>query len=341
METKKRISIKPFGKFAKLCLALLVYCFFCACSARPQHGELEYFSYNKHGSNMESSDSYQVQRNADSTTATITINEGSPSEIVINDAPATVLGVLQQIVDRHKMNLYKESYKSETEALDGDSWTFSLKYADKTHVDASGYMAYPEGGEAAFKEVCEYFKKYRTQSTDSGISTKNENLNSRQYFATNTDKIMQMWRDSEDLEGQPEKYVFIDIDGDGNDELYLRNDENNEGCLMAFDGNKINIVATEDFKMKLSFYRNFICQAGSAGSGGSYYQCLVELKNSKVVRTESELSYNGASDDERIYEYGEGVDPADAKAFFARLPEKPLNTDGLTWQPFSKLKTKN
>jgi hypothetical protein len=56
---------------------------------------------------------------------------------------------------------------------------------------------------------------------------------------------------------KPEQFAFIDIDGDGDEEIFLRDTKNSLGCVLSYGAN-VRIVAREDSKNRIAIFGNFV-----------------------------------------------------------------------------------
>lgn len=85
------------------------------------------------------------------------------------------------------------------------------------------------------------------------------------------------------------KYRWLDLDGDGNQEVWLRAKDDKHGAFFTHEGDKWKLIATEDGHMTPSFLYDYsksgvgyLVIAGSAG-GPSVFTNYYEIKKSKVV----------------------------------------------------------
>ena len=97
------------------------------------------------------------------------------------------------------------------------------------------------------------------------------------------------------------KYRWIDVDGDFNEELWMRDDDNLHGALFTIKEGKIGLVGVETDKLHLTFLRQtngkgYARISGSAG-GPAVYTQVFELKNSRVERTFTALEVYGELDE--------------------------------------------
>ncbi len=161
---------------------------------------------------------------------------------------------------------------------------------------------------------------------------------SREYFINHHGVILNIWNDcSEAFRGSfPEEYAFVDIDGDGNDELYLNNDSKSAACILAYDGNKCKLIEVSDYRQSISIRGNFVCASGSCGSG-----CLScsysELKESRLASpklTFAEYHYGDENGEKVSTSYDEPYSEASAAEFLKRVPKNVLDISTLEWKPF-------
>ena len=94
-----------------------------------------------HGYHAHSNIDYKAERLADGKTR-ITVMVGNDRDRVF-EADGAIMDTLESIVRQYRMDRYKGNYQPKMEILDGDSWHFSLSFADGKETDCSGYMAYP------------------------------------------------------------------------------------------------------------------------------------------------------------------------------------------------------
>ena len=89
--------------------------------------------------------------------------------------------------------------------------------------------------------------------------------------------------------GDFSKYALIDIDEDGEPELWLSTeDEEYQAVLSIVEGN-VTIIAGKDFKRQLIFYKSVVGDAGGCGTG-CYYTHYTKLKNSAPEYQFSDLT---------------------------------------------------
>ena len=89
--------------------------------------------------------------------------------------------------------------------------------------------------------------------------------------------------DLDDDHGTLTKYAFIDIDGDGIHEVWLRTEDDEDGAIFCFDeeGEPVLIIAESEGK-RPSFGKGWVYNGYPAG-GPSYFNQYVLVKNSRVA----------------------------------------------------------
>ena len=79
--------------------------------------------------------------------------------------------------------------------------------------------------------------------------------------------------------GDFSKYALIDIDEDGEPELWLSTDNEEYQVVLSMVEGGIHIIAGKDFKRSLIFHKNVVGDAGGCGTG-CYYVHYTKLQNS-------------------------------------------------------------
>jgi hypothetical protein len=152
-----------------------------------------------------------------------------------------------------------------------------------------------------------------------------------------------LWADSiaEEENTKPEQFAFIDIDGDGDEEIFLRDTKNSLGCVLSYGAN-VRIVARENSKNRIALFGNFVTVSGAAGSGGAVYTEYHQFEGNEVIASCSTLSFTDSAG-KRVTEYNGDNHNAkiesEAKAIIAKVPKKSVDLSRLNWMPFSKLAT--
>jgi hypothetical protein len=75
------------------------------------------------------------------------------------------------------------------------------------------------------------------------------------------------------------KYALIDIDEDGEPELWLSSEDEEYQAVLSLVEGEIKIIAGKDFKRQIVFYKGVVGDAGGCGTG-CYYARYTKLKNS-------------------------------------------------------------
>ena len=123
-------------------------------------------------------------------------------------------------------------------------------------------------------------------------------------------------------------WAYVDVDGDGIDEIWLRDAEEEYGAFFSLRDAEPVLICKEDCHFKASLYKGSICVSGPAGGPSYYYEDYV-ISNSRVEHCFTLLTVEdkveGAGYD------GVEIDEARAKELRATLPQEPLD-EFLTWQ---------
>ena len=114
----------------------------------------------------------------------------------------------------------------------------------------------------------------------------------------NIDTMSYQYRDTyySDSKQPFEKYDLVDIDGDGEPELWLSSDNEESQAVYSICQGKITLLAGKDFKRYPFFYRNVAGDAGGCGTGCFYIQYNVMEKSMVKERLTNMQSYNMETD---------------------------------------------
>ena len=126
------------------------------------------------------------------------------------------------------------------------------------------------------------------------------------------------------------KWQFVDLDGDGIDEVWMRDAGDEYGAFFTFDGENIDLIGVETdrfpaYTREQQDGKGYFCKGGSAG-GPSYYTEIVTLKNSRVVDRFNQLEVYGELENATLN--GKEVGEEQAGAFMKALPESAELTPG-------------
>ncbi len=110
-------------------------------------------------------------------------------------------------------------------------------------------------------------------------------VDAQKFFKENIEKAEALCmeeRASDEAELFGASYIYIDIDNDGVDELYIRDDASDSGWLLCCGADSIQLVAAENYKLHFSQLGNIIMLSGSAGTG-TFYSAYYEIVNSSCA----------------------------------------------------------
>lgn len=126
--------------------------------------------------------------------------------------------------------------------------------------------------------------------------------------------IMDEYKDSYEVYEMEDfdKYALIDIDKDGQPELWLstENEENQVVCSIV-EG-EIELLAGQDYKRHLMFYDGVVGDAGGCGTG-CYYSHYVKLNNSTTEFTFGDMQLFNFKTEDMDHEYSKGEEELNQK----------------------------
>lgn len=157
----------------------------------------------------------------------------------------------------------------------------------------------------------------------------------------NIDTMSYQYRDTyySDSKQPFEKYDLIDIDGDGEPELWLSSDNEESQAVYSISQGKITLLAGKDFKRHPFFYRNVAGDAGGCGTGCFYIQYNVMEKSMVKERLTNMQSYNMETDnlDDNFELNGKAISKSKGQSMVKAFG-KTIEHEG-DWRPL-KIKAK-
>ena len=122
------------------------------------------------------------------------------------------------------------------------------------------------------------------------------------FYSRHSDEIMQMFNEEcpvleiDTGEGQVFVYALVDFDGDGKNELWVREIIGDNGAFFCRGGDSLAIIMATWFKSFASVNGNVLCAAGPAGTG-AFFSSYSVLENSAIAHYGSDLMiYNVETD---------------------------------------------
>lgn len=123
-------------------------------------GRLVSLSVSAQGTMMQPHYSYKVELS--DSIVTCAYFDHSRNCYAINQVEASLLDSLRQVIERHKMYSYAESYHN-PHVLDGDSWGFSAYFSDGKSISSHGSNAGPRNnGCSTLASLCKEALKHST-----------------------------------------------------------------------------------------------------------------------------------------------------------------------------------
>jgi len=121
------------------------------------------------------------------------------------------------------------------------------------------------------------------------------------------------------------KFCAVDIDGDGIDEIWARDAEDENGAVFCFGSGEPELVAVEYWRQHFLFFEGRVNKAGPAG-GPAYYSEDHLLENSRPVHKITAVTLYGELDEVRFD--GKGINQMQLDSLRAgfsqvRIAEEP------------------
>lgn len=123
--------------------------------------------------------------------------------------------------------------------------------------------------------------------------------------------------------GDFSKYALIDIDEDGEPEIWLSTEDEEYQVVLSVVEGKVKILAGKDFKRGLFFYKGVVGDAGGCGTG-CYYVQYTKVKDSAPESVLTNMqSYNFETDgvDDEYYKDGEALSNEEGDALVKSFGE--------------------
>ena len=138
---------------------------------------------------------------------------------------------------------------------------------------------------------------------------------------------------------QLKEYALLDIDGDSQDEVWVRDTTRNYLAIYVVDGDSVQLVAYADGATELNFYKDAVGFTAYYTPGRSWNGAQ-KLKNSKLTDYFiSEVQWDSFSDEQEVtYEWyninGKSTTSEECDKFVKQLGE-PVDEPVLEWLPIS------
>lgn len=163
--------------------------------------------------------------------------------------------------------------------------------------------------------------KQDNQMTDGTGQVKQPAALTEEDFAA----MQQMYDESDEDHGWKPlcKWQYVDLDGDGIQEVWMRDAAEEYGAFFAPSGDTFTLVGVETDRFKACTRerkdgKGYFCKGGPAG-GPAYYTEVVTLEKSRVVDRYTELQVYGDIDEASLN--GKTLSADEALAYREALPE--------------------
>lgn len=114
-------------------------------------------SYDK-GYTMNANISYRIRKEDEKYIATIKLYGVPEEEAKEVEARDETVKEIESILNKYKVSKWDGFKKSDNRVLDGNSFSFSLDYADGKHIYAHGYMKWPDNYREVRDELDKLFE---------------------------------------------------------------------------------------------------------------------------------------------------------------------------------------
>ncbi|MBR6027107.1 MAG: hypothetical protein IK065_05885 [Neisseriaceae bacterium] len=152
-----------------------------------------------------------------------------------------------------------------------------------------------------------------TQTVQANSATENSQEN--KVLANLADMLLLY--EEEDGDSAISKYALIDIDKDGQDEIWITSHDERDGAVFSLIGEKPILLASQIGRLSPSFASGVLSMSGATG-GPTYYTGLITIKNSLPEHT---LSISNVYDDYSYYLDDKEISESEAKQFQSTLPQ--------------------
>ena len=138
-------------------------------------------------------------------------------------------------------------------------------------------------------------------------------------------KMQELYEDSDDDHGWMPlcKWQYVDLDGDGINEVWMRDRDEEYGAIFSLAGGDVSLIGVETdrfqaYTREQKGGKGYFCKGGAAG-GPSYYTEVITVKDSRVAERFTLLEVYGEVEGASLN--GEEIEADKAKAYTASLPE--------------------
>lgn len=145
-------------------------------------------------------------------------------------------------------------------------------------------------------------------------------------------EMQELYENADDDHGwQPLcKWQYVDLDGDGLDEVWMRDKAEEYGAMFSLADGKVSLIGVETdrfgaYTLEQKDGKGYFCKGGPAG-GPSYYTEIVTVKDSRVVERYNQLQVYDDIDGASLNEKEISAD--EARAYTKALPESKELTPG-------------
>ena len=139
--------------------------------------------------------------------------------------------------------------------------------------------------------------------------------------------------DLDDIHETLTKYAFIDIDGDGIQEVWLRSENDEDGAIFCFDDEEEPVLITAETEGKRPSVGKGWVGVGFPAGGPSYFNHYVIIKNSRKA---IELTDFQVEESHEYYVGDTEISEAEAKKIKEDIKGEGYLPENLEWHPKPK-----
>ena len=140
---------------------------------------------------------------------------------------------------------------------------------------------------------------------------------SKNKVLINLPEMLRLYEEEDGHDSQISKYALIDIDKDGQDEVWITSHDERDGAVFSLIGEQPILLASQVSRLSPSFASGVLSMSGAIG-GPTYYTGLTTIKNSLPEHT---LSISNVYDDYSYYLDEKEISEGEAQQFQSTLPK--------------------
>ena len=155
-------------------------------------------------------------------------------------------------------------------------------------------------------------------------------VENRPIFSKDVKELVKLYyeEDAENKANQMEKWCLVDVDYDGQDEVWIRSSDDQYGALFTVAGEP-KLIMKEDEQMAIHVFSDYVAKGGSAGGPAVYHEYCV-LRGSRKYQTLTLMEVYGEFDFAELN--GKEVGEEEVKQFRSELNNQERDYSQLEWK---------